>query len=75
MVISWWIDGLILGLKKTPRFLDLFLGFPFWEWVLPGVGSEGGFGLGREKQDEDQGFGGEDAEGSLLSAPVPSIAT
>ena len=25
--------------------------------------------LGREKQDEDQGFGGEHAEGGLLSVP------
>ena len=32
---------------------------------------EGRFGLGREKQDEDQGFGGEHAEGGLLSVPVP----
>ena len=43
----------------------------FGNGFLPAVGSEGGFGLGREKQDEDQGFGGEHAEGGLLSVPVP----
>jgi len=55
-----------------PRILDLFLGDSrFGNGFLPGVGSEGGSGLGREKQDEDQGFGGEHAEGGLLSVPVP----
>jgi hypothetical protein len=24
----------------------IFWGFPFWEWFLPGVGLEGGFGSG-----------------------------
>ena len=39
---------------------------------LLGVGfsREGRFGLGQEEQDEDQGFGGEHAEGGLLSVPV-----
>jgi hypothetical protein len=43
----------------------------FGNGFLLAVGSEGGLGLGGEKQDEDQGFGGEHAEGGLLSVPVP----
>ena len=42
----------------------------FGNGFLPGVDSEGGFGLGQEKQDEDKGFSGEHAEGGLLSVPV-----
>jgi hypothetical protein len=71
-VISWWIDGLNLGLKICHGFGIYFFGYSrFGNGFLPAVGSEGGFGLGREKQDEDQGFGGEHAEGGLLSVPVP----
>ena len=66
----WCVDGRIWGSKICHGFWIYFLGFPFWEWV-PAVGSEGGFGVGREEQDEDQGFGGEHAEGGFLSVPVP----
>ena len=78
MVNAWWDCGDFVvngwsyfGVEKYATDSGfIFWGFPFWEWVPAGVGSEGGFGLGQEKQDEDQGFGGEHAEGGLLSVPV-----
>ena len=66
----WCVDGRILGFENLPFLKFIFEGFPFWEWVLAAVESEGGFGLGQEEQDEDQGFGHEHAEGGLLSVPV-----
>ena len=69
---SWCVDGRFLKLRKFSSDSGfIFRDSRFGNGFLPAVGSEGGFDLGREKQDEDQGFGGEHAEGGLLSVPVP----
>ena len=79
MVNLWWDCGDFVvnrwsyfGVENLPRVLDLFFGYSrFGNGFLADVGSEGGFGVGQQEQDEDQGFGGEHAEGGLLSVPVP----